>query len=350
MALLWCSVLGTTWAQTITANATTVTNTGSGGTGTLWTLTSGALPASLLNFGATISQTIEAGGFDFSALPAGAIINGIDVTITKSGVVRDNRVSLMKGGVILPTNLGTTATWPVFGGSTVYGSATNLWGTTWLASDIKSTGFRVAIRVQSVGFGLVANVSNVAVRISYLTLAPITLSRFDVEKTNENTVRISWKTELEDKVQTLFVERSVDGTNFEEIASLQPKGGRNMGALYEVTDRTPADGNNYYRLKELDTEGQFHYYQTKLVRMFTAGQRTAVYQNGSQLVIRTSGLRGEVTARVYDANGRQTGVQKAKVSNSSSGFTMPAPAREGIHYVTISDGTTSETIKIFIAR
>lgn len=341
---------GQAFSQTITSNASTITNTGSGGIGTLWTLTGTGFPGSIVNFASSVSQTLEAGGFDFSALPAGAVINGIEVIVNRGGLVRDNRISLIKGGSITATNLATSATWPVFGGNATYGSTTGLWGNTWTPADLKSSGFRVAIRMQSVGLGLIGTVNNVAVRVSYLVLAPITLSRFDVTKTSENHVKVSWKTELEDKVQTLYVERSNDGENFETIASLQPRGGRNQGASYEVTDRTPADGNNYYRLKELDTEGQYHYYQTKLIRMFSSGQSTAVYQNGNQLMVRSSGIRGEMMVRVFDTNGKQVDQHMFRLTGTSSATSLPAPSRSGVYYVTLSNGAYTETTKVFIAR
>lgn len=341
---------GQAFSQTITSNASTITNTGSGGLGTLWTLTGTGFPGSIVNFTTTVSQTLEAGGFDFSALPAGAVINGIEVIVNRGGLVRDNRISLIKGGAITATNLATSATWPFFGGNATYGSTTGLWGNTWTPTDLKSSGFRVAIRMQSVGLGLIGTVNNVAVRVSYLVLAPITLSRFDVVKTSENDVKVSWTTELEDKVQTLYVERSTDGENFETIASLQPKGGRNQGASYEVTDRTPADGNNYYRLKELDTEGEYHYYQTKLIRIFSTGQSSAVYQSGNQLMVRSSGIRGEMMVRIFDTNGRQVDQHSFRLNGTSSATSLPAPARNGVYYVTLSNGTYTETTKVFIAR
>lgn len=343
-------IQGQAFSQTITSNASTITNTGSGGTGTMWTITGTSLPGSIVNFTASVSQTLEAGGFDFSALPSGAVINGIEVIVNRGGLVRDNRISLMKSGTILPTNLATSATWPFLAANATYGSPTVLWGTTWTATDIKASGFRVAIRIQSVGVGLIGTVNNVAVRVSYLVLAPIVLSRFDVAKTSENHVKVSWKTELEDKVQTLYVERSNDGENFETIATLQPRGSRNQGASYEVTDRTPADGNNYYRLKELDTEGEYHYYQTKLIRMFSTGQSTAVYQSGNQLTIRSSGIKGEMMVRIFDTNGRQVDQQSFRLTGTSSATSLPAPARSGVYYVTLSNGTYSETTKVFIAR
>jgi hypothetical protein len=72
-------------------------------------------------------------------------------------------------------------------------------------------------------------------------------------------VKVSWTTEVEDKVKMLYVERSTDGAHFMEIAKVQPQGGRHISKNYEVIDRNPVEGNNYYRLKELDTDGQYHY-------------------------------------------------------------------------------------------
>lgn len=95
------------------------------------------------------------------AIPAGATINGIQFGIEKyqhlgtgspTGTVVDAQVRAMKGGVIGSTDRadGTTQWHAVFGttftdGTTNHGSISDLWGTTWAASDINASNFGVAI-------------------------------------------------------------------------------------------------------------------------------------------------------------------------------------------------------------
>jgi hypothetical protein len=74
--------------------------------------------------------------------------------------------------------------WSVFGGLTTFGNSTQLWGTTWTPADLQAPNFKVALRVQSGGFTF-AVVNTVTVTVHYNLLAPITLSRFIVQKNIE---------------------------------------------------------------------------------------------------------------------------------------------------------------------
>lgn len=103
---------------------------------------------------------LKATNFGF-AIPAGATINGIQFGFEKyqhvgtgspTGTVVDAAVRAVKGGVIGSTDRkdGTTQWHVVFGVSftdapTYHGSSSDLWGTTWLASDINSSTFGCAI-------------------------------------------------------------------------------------------------------------------------------------------------------------------------------------------------------------
>jgi hypothetical protein len=105
----------------------------------------------------TITNYLVATGFNF-AVPGGATISGITVTIErrdggKSSTVsiRDNSVKLVKAGVIAGTDKADTATdWPAADGTKTYGSATDLWGSTWTPADISASNFGVAISAKSI--------------------------------------------------------------------------------------------------------------------------------------------------------------------------------------------------------
>ncbi len=86
-------------------------------------------------------------------LPSNATINGIIVTINRqssgssSPYIRDNVVSLIRGGSIVGSNRAKTGTdWPTTMASVDYGNIVDTWGTTGLtAADINSPNFGVAL-------------------------------------------------------------------------------------------------------------------------------------------------------------------------------------------------------------
>ena len=92
------------------------------------------------------SNYLKATNFGFT-LPAGAIINGIKLEIEKQAVsldVLDNRIRLVKGGVIGTVDRNNGSAWPGTDTYVTHGSSSDLWGDTWTASDINDTGFGFA--------------------------------------------------------------------------------------------------------------------------------------------------------------------------------------------------------------
>ena len=93
------------------------------------------------------TQYLKATSFGFS-IPAPALIEGISVDVEKrssSGTVFDARVRIVKGGVVGATDRAMGGTWPTTDTVFVYGGTSDLWGETWTAADINSSGFGVAI-------------------------------------------------------------------------------------------------------------------------------------------------------------------------------------------------------------
>jgi trimeric autotransporter adhesin len=89
--------------------------------------------------------------FSGLSVPSGATINGIEVTIRAghsggNGISQDNTIKLVKAGSIVGSNNASASTRNTSGGinDLVYGSSSDLWGTTWSDTDFGSA-FGIAI-------------------------------------------------------------------------------------------------------------------------------------------------------------------------------------------------------------
>jgi hypothetical protein len=87
------------------------------------------------------------------------------------------------------------------------------------------------------------------------TPLPITLLSFTAQLSN-NIVTVNWSTASEMNNDYFIVERSADGYNFEFLAQVQ--GGGNTTSLnhYSTLDRSPYSGVSYYRLTQVDYDGE----------------------------------------------------------------------------------------------
>lgn len=93
------------------------------------------------------SNFLAATDFDFSAIPDGSTIDGIEVVWTlqdifNSSEFADESSYLTKdGSASVGSNLATSTTVPGSSTPFTYGGASSLWGTTWTTAEIKSSNF-----------------------------------------------------------------------------------------------------------------------------------------------------------------------------------------------------------------
>lgn len=114
----------------------------------------GIIPAT-----AGVSNYLRATNFGFTStdIPVGSSIDGFEIEVIqfRSGtpVVVSTQVFLVKSSAVVGSNFGTTADWAVTETAVVYGSSTQLGGTSWSQSDVTSSGFGAALSV-TLGAGI----------------------------------------------------------------------------------------------------------------------------------------------------------------------------------------------------
>jgi hypothetical protein len=92
---------------------------------------------------------------------------------------------------------------------------------------------------------------------------PVELLSFDAILNDDLTVTISWSTASENNSDKFILERSADGLKFEVFGELDAAGFSNFPLDYLYIDERPFNGVSYYRLKQLDLDGQLNIGPTK---------------------------------------------------------------------------------------
>ncbi len=95
---------------------------------------------------------------------------------------------------------------------------------------------------------------------------PVELISFAGQKSGR-AVNLHWATASEHNNYYFFVERSPDMINFEEIGGVYGAGESNTLRQYTLSDDSPAEGMNYYRLRQIDYDGKFTYSHVIVVNM-----------------------------------------------------------------------------------
>lgn len=83
---------------------------------------------------------------------------------------------------------------------------------------------------------------------------PVKLTMFRADAQN-NTVKLRWATAQEFDNKGFEVLRSTDGRSFVKIGWVDGQGTTNAPQQYSFTDATPAKGKNFYRLRQVDIDG-----------------------------------------------------------------------------------------------
>lgn len=95
---------------------------------------------------------------------------------------------------------------------------------------------------------------------------PVELLYFRLEK-DKNEVLLKWATATEIENDYFSLERSSDGENFDEIGKVDGNGTSKRLNKYTFRDKNPKASVAYYRLKQVDFDGQYEYYDVRRIDM-----------------------------------------------------------------------------------
>jgi hypothetical protein len=138
---------------------------------------------------------------------------------------------------------------------------------------------------------------NVRVTHSFTTL-PIELVYFEANPSND-AVDLEWMTASEIDNSHYELEKSLDGVDYSKIATVDAIGNSQTLTTYYYTDHSQnAVATVYYRLKQVDYDGQFSYSHVVAV----TGNLTGVINSNGVLSLREQALYD--IANVYDVSGK----------------------------------------------
>ncbi|MGN6566697.1 MAG: hypothetical protein ACTHJ0_02030 [Flavipsychrobacter sp.] len=100
-------------------------------------------------------------------------------------------------------------------------------------------------------------------------ILPVTLIAFEVQLQSTNVVKVSWSTANEINNSFFEVQSSADGINFSAIGRIEGKLNSTTTENYSFIDATPQQGVNYYRLKQVDLDGNVKLFSIKSVTVPT---------------------------------------------------------------------------------
>ncbi len=186
----------------------------------------------------------------------------------------------------------------------------------------------------------VADLGNNVIRKIIMGALPVTLENFTAQK-NKGTVLLNWSTATEINNSRFDIERKGDdGNDWATIGSVPGHGNSTVREDYTFTDGAPLNGNNYYRLKQVDKDGNYNYSSVVKVLM-QAGWQVSAYPNPVQsaLVLDfNNDINETATITVYNAVGKAVLVTNQAVVNGFNHIVLNQvqPLAKGVYFIKLS--------------
>ena len=189
-----------------------------------------------------------------------------------------------------------------------------------------------------------ANAGNLA-SIDGSTL-PITLLNFTAQK-NGSAALLQWETATEVNNKYFEIQRSSDAVKFAALGTVQGHGTTSLQQQYSFTDNNPSKGINYYRLKQVDDDGNYSYSKIASADFENITAAFSVYPNpasGKINVVLPLSVSISVMS-IYDMNGKRVMEKQINANTSSEQFDVSNFAA-GIYHIDLIQGTKKQSIQL----
>ncbi|MFT4018446.1 MAG: T9SS type A sorting domain-containing protein [Agriterribacter sp.] len=177
---------------------------------------------------------------------------------------------------------------------------------------------------------------------SVSAILPVTFGDFTA-KPVKCTALLQWKTYTEQNNSHFNVERSQDGIHFSTIAQVSGAGNSTTTKSYEYTDEAPLSGKSYYRITQVDFDGQYSSTPIRLIEMNCEGASLRVYPNPASNQITVKAGKAITQVNVLSASGQAVMQYRPSLSQNGGLFNMNIQQlQSGIYILQIinKDGTT----------
>lgn len=185
---------------------------------------------------------------------------------------------------------------------------------------------------------------------------PVELSAFNAQL-QDGKVVLQWRTETESNSFGFEIEKSRDNENFMRVGFVEGSGTTTNPVNYEFIDKNVASGANYYRLRQVDFDGQFEYSDVIEVAV-TAPDKFRLSQNfpnpfnSSTMISFTIPERANVEITVYDITGKTVFVLTNKSFEAGS-YNIPFNAGSlpsGSYYYKMTAGQYTSVQKLVVLK
>lgn len=178
---------------------------------------------------------------------------------------------------------------------------------------------------------MVGSYNQVGILFTSNVSLPVEFLEFSGTPLKSNVVQLQWKTSNEINNYGYSIERLENG-NWKKLGFVTGQGNTSQSVSYEFVDKTPLQGTNYYRLKQIDLNNDFSYSKVISVNFKSHEKEVLIYPNpftnSFQIAIPERFLNSHL--RVLDVQGK---VRLQKSITSKESEVQFSKLENGVYFV-----------------
>ena len=176
------------------------------------------------------------------------------------------------------------------------------------------------------------------VHLKDLGILPIVWGRFDAAVSGREVI-VSWQVLSQLNNQKFIIEHSTDGRKFDSIGEVAGGGDSNEAITYTFVHQFPNDGDNFYRIRQIDYDGKDDF--SPIARVVLTRQDGTCFPNPVSDYCYFASKR-ETTLFVYSDNGRLMGQFDLHMGQN---IVDMSSYPKGMYFLKTNDGEYKRIIK-----
>lgn len=176
------------------------------------------------------------------------------------------------------------------------------------------------------------------------SVLPVKFVSFTVSHARDG-IAVKWCTTEEREVAIFRIERSKDGHNWQTIGQVEPVKKLAGFNYYLYTDKEIISGLIYYRVKQIDLDGDFIYTSVSGIRSnLLSYQEVKISSVANTLVVNFSQeVKGNVVLRLVSSSGQL--VAQQTFYQPTGNMILDQNSNKGLHFLYISNGQEVKMVK-----
>ncbi|MEZ5014784.1 MAG: FG-GAP-like repeat-containing protein [Chitinophagales bacterium] len=184
--------------------------------------------------------------------------------------------------------------------------------------------------------------TTVSILANACTLLPVELIDFSAIPEGNDLI-LHWQTASEYNSASFLLDKSYDGVFYQHIAELAGYGNSGQEHTYTFNDISWGQKFTYYRLREMDLEGNIKILKTIAVEDYAVSNRTSIYPNPFTSYFIISGTQQGARISVFDLAGRLFYEQDADAGSTK--ICIPDLAA-GVYIIQVEAGSGMQYLRV----